>query len=425
MELYQSTELKAGCRTEINNLLLFSTGKLVSIFGTSIYTFAMGLYVLKLTGSGLSFAAAIVLSIIPAIVINPFAGVIADRFDKKRMVISMDLLNGLLLMAVYFLSLYYGLSIPVIYATTFILTAFTTFFGVSLEAAKPNLVTVKRLMDINSISKIIDSVSSILGPMLGGVVFILVDVRLFIIANSISFIFSAVCEIFMDFGFNRSLSGESAKVKVNFLADIKDGFKYLASKKDISGLFMILIALNFFLGFSVTVPLPFIINNVLKLDPSEFGIIEASFPAGLIIGALVVKKVHERIPYIKLLKYLSFIMSLCMVVIGIPVMFINAGFSHMTYLIYYSISAAVFGVSISFVDIPIAYIMQKTIPDEYRGRVTSIGISIGKTMLPIALIISGGLLNTVPAYFMPVAGGAVFLIFNIVSIKNINSSQMF
>jgi MFS family permease len=202
MALFQSAASKINSRNEINNLLLFSTGKLISIFGTSIYSFAMGLYVLNMTGSGLSFAATLVLGIIPAIIINPFAGVIADRFDKKKMVISMDLLNGIMLIAVFFLSSFYGLSIPVIYITTFMLTVFTTFFGVSLEAAKPNLVSLNRLMDINSISKIIDSFSSILGPMIGGMVFAFVDVKLFIIANGISFIFSAICEIFIDFKFN-------------------------------------------------------------------------------------------------------------------------------------------------------------------------------------------------------------------------------
>jgi hypothetical protein len=74
-----------------------------------------------------------------------------------------------------------------------------------------------------------------------------VDVRLFIIENGISFIFSAICEIFIDFKFNLGSPVENVKTKVNFTTDIKDGFKYMTQRKDISGLFMILIALNFFL----------------------------------------------------------------------------------------------------------------------------------------------------------------------------------
>ncbi len=62
------------------------------------------------------------------IVMNPFAGVIADKVDKKKLVICMDLLSGCLLITVYILSSYYGLNLFIIYTTTFLMTVFTTFF---------------------------------------------------------------------------------------------------------------------------------------------------------------------------------------------------------------------------------------------------------------------------------------------------------
>lgn len=153
---------------ELRNICLYSIAKTVSLFGSSIYSFTLGLYVLQITGSALNFAISLILGTIPMIVMNPFAGVIADKVDKKKLVICMDLLSGCLLITVYILSSYYGLNLFIIYTTTFFMTVFTTFFGIGLEAVKPNMVTKERLMSINSISKIIDSISLILGPMLGG-----------------------------------------------------------------------------------------------------------------------------------------------------------------------------------------------------------------------------------------------------------------
>ncbi|TKI75091.1 MFS transporter, partial [Bacillus wiedmannii] len=72
--------------------------------------FALGLYVLQITGSALNFAITLILGTIPMIVMNPFAGVIADKVDKKKLVVWMDLLSGCLLIAVYILSSYYGLN---------------------------------------------------------------------------------------------------------------------------------------------------------------------------------------------------------------------------------------------------------------------------------------------------------------------------
>ncbi|KFN03883.1 putative membrane protein [Bacillus clarus] len=153
---------------EVKNIYLYSIGKTVSIFGTSICNFALGLYVLQMTGSALSFTVTLVLGIIPMIIINPFAGVIVDKVNKKKLVVFMDILSGILLIVVYIVSTKYELNLLIIYITTFFMTVFTTFFGIGLEAAKPNIVSENMLMSINSISKIIDSISSILGPMLGG-----------------------------------------------------------------------------------------------------------------------------------------------------------------------------------------------------------------------------------------------------------------
>ncbi len=148
---------------ELRNICLYSIAKTVSLFGSSIYSFALGLYVLQITGSALNFAITLILGTIPMIVMNPFAGVIADKVDKKKLVVCMDVLSGCLLITVYILSNYYGLNLFIIYTTTFLMTVFTTCFGIGLEAVKPNMVTKERLMSINSISKIIDSISLILG----------------------------------------------------------------------------------------------------------------------------------------------------------------------------------------------------------------------------------------------------------------------
>lgn len=168
------------------------------------------------------------------IVMNPFAGVIADKVDKKKLVICMDLLSGLLLITVYILSSYYGLNLFIIYTTTFLMTVFTTFFGIGLEAVKPNMVTKERLMSINSISKIIDSISLILGPMLGGIVFAVFDMKTFIIINGISFILSAISILFINFKLcEQNINKECSIREINFIEDIKEGYSYLLERKSL------------------------------------------------------------------------------------------------------------------------------------------------------------------------------------------------
>ncbi|PDY13255.1 MFS transporter [Bacillus cereus] len=398
---------------ELKNICLYSIAKTLSLFGSSIYSFALGLYVLQITGSALNFAITLILGTIPMIVMNPFAGVVADKVDKKKLVVCMDLLSGCLLITVYILSSNYGLNLFIIYTTTFLMTVFTTFFGIGLEAAKPNIVSKERLMSINSISKIIDSVSLILGPMLGGIVFVVFDIKIFIIINGISFILSGISILFIHFKlFDFNINEECSKRRINFIKDIKEGFSYLIEKESLKNTFRILISLNFFLGFAVTVPLPYIINTVLNLSSKQFGIIQGTFPVGMIIGAILVKKITDRFSYSYLLKKLSSMLAVFMIISGIPVLFKSFEVNDFVYVITYCVVMFFLGLIIALIDIPLIYFMQKEIPDKYRGRVLSIGLSLGKMMLPIAMALSGLLLNYIPAYTIPIVGGIVFLILN-------------
>ncbi|WMM23637.1 MFS transporter [Tissierella sp. MB52-C2] len=404
-------------KTERRNFILFSLGKFVSIFGASIYSFAIGLYVLEITGSGLNFALSLIVSSIPMLIINPFAGVLADKFDKKKIVVMMDIVNGTFLMLIYIISCIYGLSLPIIYISTFITTIFSTIFGISMEAAIPNIVSKDMLMNINSISKIIDSISSILGPMVGGLVFAFIDIKYFILLCGIFYVISGVSEMFIDFRYNYH-GHEENENNINFVEDMKKGFEYIMERKDIIGIFTVFISINFFMGLSVTVPLPYIINNVLTLGSKSLGIIQSGFPVGMIIGALLIKRIMKKIEYKKVLMFSSFTLGICTILLGIPILFKNMAFTTIMYTLYYCGVVVVFGVTISCIDIPIMYMLQKMIPDEYRGRVLSIVMSTVKIILPIGLILSGYLLNRIPIYFITTVGGILLFLTNALSLNS-------
>ena len=396
---------------EIINLSLFSFGKLISLFGTSIYTFAISLYVLKVTGSGISFAINLAVGLLPIIIIGPFAGVLADRFKRKNLVVLMDILNGLLFLLLFFISGKYGLSILLINISTFIMTSFTTVFGISLEAGKPNIVSEKMIMTINSISKILDSTSSILGPMIGGVIYAFIDIELFILLNGISFVISGISEMFIDFNFNPQSKRENSRIDV--FNEIKEGLEYLKRKGELISILMLFIMINFFVSLSISVPIPYIINETLRLDSSYYGIIQGSFPVGMILGALVVKRISSKTSYYKMLLKLTIILSMFIIMEGLPLLVLRTRLDDIFYLIYYSLILGVFGVIVSLIDIPIMSILQSIIEDSYRGRVMSLVMSIVKITTPIAFILSGILMNNLQSWVAPIVGGVLLLAYSL------------
>lgn len=401
---------------EIWNIILLSAASSISLFGTSIFNFAIGLYVLKITGSGLSFAVTLVLGILSAVIVNPFAGVLADRLNKKLLAVITDALSGLLLITLYFTAAKNNLSIFMIYICTFLLNILSTVYGISIEAARPNLVSEEKLISMNSINKVIESSSSIVGPMIGGIVFALLNIKFFILINGISFIISSLFQLFIDFKFNY-IPDDKKKEKVSFFKDILEGVSYLKDKNEILNMFKIFISLNFFIGLSINIPMPYIINNILKLNSKYFGIIQAAFPAGMILGAVIIKSFMGKYSYNSILKSASIMLSICMCAIGFSAVMYYAIFKASFYLIYFIIVMIIAGISISFIDIPIFYILQCTVSDHFRGRVLSIGISISKIVLPAALILSGALIGITPSYVLPITGGVLLWLFTIIRFR--------
>ena len=401
----------------MKNLGLFIIGKLISVFGSAIYTFAIGLYVLKQTGSGFSFALTLFVGLIPTIIFSPVAGYMSDRFDKKKIVVFMDFANGMMFLILFLLTLKFELNQPMIYISTFMTTVFTTFFGIAFEAAKPNLVADEKLMSINSLSKAIDSTALILAPVLGGLIFAFTDIKTFIIINAVCFIFSAGIETMIDFNYNIKSTAE-INDDGGFVEDIKDGLTYIRKSSEIVKMINVLVILNFFISFSVTVPLPYIINNLLNLSSNQYGIIQGAFPVGMILGAVAVGKIIEKIDYMKLLIFSSITLSVAIALLGLPLVLADA--SSLAYMIYYISIMVIFGIAISFIDVPILWLMQKSIPDNLRGKVLSISMSIVKLIAPLGLVISGIIINSVPVYIMTFAGGGILMLSNLMILNQKN-----
>ena len=402
------------------NLFLFSSGKLISLFGTAIYTFAVGLYLLKTTGSGLTFATNLVLYTLPMVLINPLAGVLADRMNKKIVVVGSDLLNGLFLLSVYWLASRFGLSVILVYISTFFMTVLAAFFNMGIESAKPNLVGDEKLVKINSMARVIESASHIIGPMFGGLIYAFIDIKLFILINGISFLLAALMEFFINYQYNFKEEEKRKEEKINLdkkiknklWLEMKEGYDYIFSRKHLKALVYIFIALNFFFNFSVIVPLPYLLNTLWKVDSTIYGIIQGAFPIGMIIGALVVNKIIGKISYSKLLKRISYSTGFGVIAFGLPLIIFADKPGQNFILFYYTILMLMSGIVVSWVDIPANVLLQRMVPGRILGRVISVKLSIVKIIVPISLIISGYLVNIISPLYLFLVGSLIFLAFN-------------
>ncbi|MGD1823526.1 MAG: MFS transporter [Pleomorphochaeta sp.] len=372
------------------NMGIFFLGFLISGLGTVIYNFAIGLYVLQITGSGLTFSLTIMLSMIPRIIISPIAGILADKFSRKKFIILMDFLSSALLFTIFLILKKTELTLPIIYITTFLLSTFNAFFSVNIDSLIPNLVDDDKLVKLNSIDSFLDSLIKIVGPIIGGSLYLLFSIKDIIVVNAISFFISAILEIFFKIDISEKVNLGINKVKNSFFSDIKSSIIYIKNNKIVLFIIIDAMAINFiFMNLSIVIP--YYCVNVIKLSAINYSIIQSSLPFGMIIASLLfaIKKTNKILVFSEIYNKTLLIAFTHIALFILTLFSINNTYNNI--LLFLTIF--IFGYLVCFIDILMNTSLQKNIVDEFRGRVSGLVTSLSQILSPIAVLIYGLLIE--------------------------------
>ncbi|CAM3872112.1 permease [Bacillus luti] len=392
------------------NIILMMIGKMTSLLGAGIYTFAMGLYVLKTTGSGMGFATTLICGSLPRMICGPIAGAVADRVNRRWLVIGTDLLSSLTMLIMFILATTFGPSLLFIYVSAALLSICASFYSVALTSSIPNLVDEGRIQKASALNQTAASLSNILAPIIGGVVFGFFSIKSFFLLNSITFFLAGVIQLFIVFDLYKK---EMAESKEHFLTSIKEGFSYIKRQHEIYGLMKIALWVNFFAS-ALFVSLPYIIIQNLHLSSKQLGVVEGMLAVGMLIGAIVLsvrKEVNNpfRSVYIGLFLFAG--LSICTVfplLVTIP---------KVASFIYYIVFMVLTGISMMVVNIPMQVHMQKTTDPNYLGRVFGLLETIATAIAPLGMIVYGLLLDILPTSIVMMTLGGGLLLVVLVGIK--------
>lgn len=379
---------------EFRNFWLTITGKGVSLAGSSLFGFAMSLYVLQLTGSAANFAISLMLSTLPRILLSPFVGTLADRASKKMMVVASDTASGLIMFAVLFFARGSDVTIQIVYVSQFLLSVSLVFLETAFSAANASIVSKEQLLKLNSTNQTIAAIIQVLAPVLGGLLFVAVDIKLFILINGISFILSAFSECFINFKLFSLLKTGSGKF--DFASDFKEGIVYLKTKPVLISIMVYALLINFFAGaFSVIFPFDVVQN--LGIDAKGLGLIEASFPIGAIVMSILISKRNMSFTQ-ALFRNCILAMGIGMFLFVVPVLpFIHFGSMNIP---YYAVAMMITSGIMVAVNVPLSTFMQLYVDEAYRGRLMGILGTGATAIMPIAYILTGAVLSLVPSYFI-------------------------
>ena len=372
--------------------LLF-VGSLVSNLGTQIFNFSMSLYILFLTG-GNAIQAGLYMAFgaIVFFVLTPFGGAIVDRLDKVRVVFITDLINGVaILMAGY--AIFSGISVQgviiVLYGTSLILGINAALFMPAVRSLPVHILEEDQLQQSSSMTQGMFAVYGILGPVIGGVLYGVLDIEVIFWINGVSFILSGFSEMFIKV---RTIE-EDSQHKITFkntVIDIKEGFTYLWKLKGIRNMLLIAAILNFFTVPVIVNGFPYLFTVDLDVNPMYYSMVMAAFPIGIIVSSILLgsQKQKERVSplMVKGLFGMSFAFSAFAIT---TYLLLNDSISFLIFMIIAIISTIITGFFNGFVNVPFSVAIMKSVEKDKLGRVFSVTSIISNGVTPLAIAIGG------------------------------------
>lgn len=365
-------------------------GSLVSEIGNVLYGFAIALYILSVTGNAGSMALFMSVSVAVRVLSAPLAGVVVDKWDRVKIVYMADFIRAALYLSAGLLMLTTSSTSQIIIMlyVMAILSSFTgSFFGTAVTAVIPEIVGVENLQAANSAQSVVGSFQTIIGVLLGAVVYSFFGLMWVLIINGFTFLFSAISEMFIKTPYK-----DEAKSIHHHAEDdksFKAGFKYLMTKKGLPTLLLFVLLINFAIAPLFNVGIPYYFNNLMQRNPIELALVNVVFAvamliAGVIIGGIKIKSSNRIIKVA-----MSF---LCILFVTIALLMYMQQKEIISYWVFFGLLLFVngfIGANIIFVNVPINTGMVKAVDANYRGRVFSIIGAMAQMAIPFAQIIGG------------------------------------
>lgn len=376
------------------HLYTFLISKMVSSLGANVYTFGMSMFILSITGSALSFATNLVCSILPRTLLAPIVGTLVDRFSRKFIVLSGQAGIVLSISGLLVYSWVFELSITAIYVTTVLYTIFSTFTSIGFSASISNLVDQDRIQKALSFNQLSLSISGIGGPIIGGMLFGFVSMKVFLFINVTAYVITFLLEATMDFQLYSQEKTEQTKKKM--LQSMQEGWQYLQTKPVIANILWVSLWLNL-LFTAINVGGDFILIEKLKMDVTQIGFTEAASAIGMLFTALYFAT-RSNVKFPVLFAKRSILgMSALVATVAFPLLI---ELSSTVQFIYYLVIMFLFGSLGVLTNTPIGVMFQKEIDEQYRGRIFGILEMVAMGLAPVGTLIFGVLYDVFPAQYV-------------------------
>ena len=386
------------------NLSLLLSGQLVSQIGDKFYMLAVAFLVLRTTGSPAKMGLVLFCSIFPGMLLGFIAGAFLDRYSRKAIIVYADLIRGLIVLVVCMLFYLEALSFSALLAAQVLISACTAFFDPAIPAIIPLIVDREQLPRANSQTQFISGIATIIGPVLGGLTVAWAGYLPVFIINAGSYLFSAGFESLI----RLPKIAQSTSRRNKIVEDIVEGCRYVYGRSNLMIILVMVGVIHFFVG-SIEAVIPVLATKLKGGGAENIGFIQTCFGLGTVLAALFIslRNIKDRE---------ALILFGSVFLIGLSLLLISGLYlSGIQTVIPFLIVFLAVGAMIIFAGTSFRSMIQKEVDDRMMGRVFGFVSSVGNISIPLAMLIFGLLLESIPHSIILAASGLILLPISIIS----------
>lgn len=352
------------------NPILLIAGIGISYLGNWIYLIALNISILNLTGSAAAVAGLFIIRPIAILVTNTWSGSVIDRVNKRKLMIGIDIIRGLLVFFIPFIG-----NLWMIYMILLLINMVGAFFGPSSSVYITKLVPTENRKRFNSIMSMTSSGAFLLGPAIAGILIMNVGTELCIIINAITFI---ICAFFIYLLPNVDEKNEYLRDPIRWRTLLEDWkvVREFAYKAKFFILVYLLFQVAMLIGFALDSQEVTFIKQNLQLSDRDYGLIVSITGVGALVGAFLSALVAKKLP-------LKIYLGGGMFLTSIGYVFFYSSYNFLTA----TLAFVFLGFFMAFANAGYATFFQNHVPVQMMGRFGSIAdmlqglIQIGFTLL--------------------------------------------
>ncbi|MBP7248188.1 MAG: MFS transporter [Negativicutes bacterium] len=327
-------------------------GQLVSSIGGGLTAFTLGVYAYEKTQTATSFALVTLFSFLPSILLRPIGGVLADRFDRRVMMIIGDIGSATGVAFIWFLLKYQGnIELWQIYLGVSISSIFLALQSPAYKASITDLLTEEQFAKASGLVQLASSAQYLVSPIVAGFLLSMTSIENILILDILTFIFAALAVVAIK---KEASKSHSDSPHLSLFKDLKEGWEVIVCNQGVLTLILIISLVTFYIGFLQTLLGPMILSFS---TPQTLGTILSTSALGMIGTSLYIGIRKVSTDYVRMLSY---------GLIGAGVFFALMGLSTNVYVI--TLNGFLFFCALPFINTSTDVLIRKSIPNEKQGR---------------------------------------------------------